>query len=210
MLKNKDVDLLIMMELNDKDLYNFCQINKYGIKLSNNEDFWRNRLWKYYGKIYLQEGQSHKEFYLKLVYYMDKYNYKKDNKSFQKASSYGNLEVVKYLMSLDRVYNIDPSASDNFAIRYASVYGHLEVVKYLMSLDRGYNIDPSVYDNWAIREASYYGHLEVVKYLMSLDRGYNIDPSAYNNYAIRWASGKGHLEVVKYLLLLDRVYKIKN
>ncbi len=86
MLKIKDVDLLIMMELCDEDLYNFCQINKYGIKLSNNEDFWRNRLWKYYGKIYLEERQKLKEFYLKLVYYMDKYKYKKDDNSFREAS----------------------------------------------------------------------------------------------------------------------------
>ena len=140
MLKIKDVDFIIMMELNDKDLYNLCQINKYGKKLCSNEDFWRNRLWKYYGKIYPEEGQKWKEFYLKLVYYMDKYKYEKDNNSFIKASRYGHLEVVKYLMSLDRVYNIDPSAENNIAIRQASRNGHSEVVKYLMSLPEKYGI----------------------------------------------------------------------
>ena len=73
MLRIKDLDLLIMMEINDKDLLNYCLINKYGIKLCSNEDFWRNRLWKYYGKFYPKEGQKWKELYLKLVHDINKY-----------------------------------------------------------------------------------------------------------------------------------------
>ena len=50
------------------------------------------------------------------------------------ASRNGHLEVIKYLMSLPKEYNIDPSAENNSAIRWASRNGHLEVIKYLMSL----------------------------------------------------------------------------
>ncbi len=205
---NKDVDLMILMKLEEKDLINFCQINKYAKKLCLNEDFWRNRLWKYYGKICIEEEQIYKEFYLKLVYYMDKYRYKKDNISFRNASQNGRLEVLKYLISLDREYNIDPSSWDNYAIRWASGEGHLEVVKYLMSIDRVYNIDPSSWDNYAIRLASLKGNLELVKYLMSLDREYNIDPSTQNNFAIKYASYNSHLEVVKYLSSLPKEHRV--
>ena len=203
MLKNKDVNLIIMMELDDKSLFNFCQINKYGKKLCLNEDFWRNRLWKYYGKIYPTEGQKWKEFYLKLVYYIDKYKYEKDDDSFQRVCEAGHLELVKYLISTGLV---NPSGGDNYAIRVASANGHLEVIKYLMSTGL---VDPSSKDNFAIGTASYNGNLEVVKYLMSIDGGYNIDPSVYDNYPIRWAGENGHLEVVKYLLSLPKEYGVK-
>ena len=205
MLKNKDVMSIILMKLNDKDLYNFCQINKRANKLCD-DHFWRNRLWKYYGEFYPQDGQTCKNLYLKLVYLIKEYNYIKDNKSLRKASEKGHLEVVKYLMSLPD--KIDPSAENNFAIRWASLYGHLEVVKYLMSLPKEYGIDPSVKDNEAIRWASLYGNLEVVKYLMSLPKEYGIDPSADNNYAIRCANYYKGSKVVKYLLSLPKEHGI--
>ncbi len=194
MLKIKDLDLLILSYLSDKDVLNFCQINKYGIKLYNNEDFWRNRTYIKFGKIYPEEGQSYKEFYLKLVYFMDKYKYEKDNNSFEDASERGHLEVVKYLMSLDRVYNIDPSADDDYALGFASLNGHLEVVKYLISTCF---VNPNSDDNCAIRWASEKGNLEVVKYLMSTGL---VDPSAKNDEAIGLASSNGYLEVVEYLM----------
>ena len=51
--------------------------------------------------------------------------------------------MVKYLMSLDSKYGIDPAAGDNQAIRFAASKGHLDVVKYRMSLDPKYGIDPA-------------------------------------------------------------------
>jgi len=128
-----------------------------------------------------------------------------DNLAIQYVARNGYLDVMKYLMSLDKKYGIDPSASDNYAIRYASWNGHLDIVKYLMSLDKSYKINPSAENNQVIRLTASSGHLDIVKYLMSLDKSYKIDPSAGNNYAIRWAAEKGHLDIVKYLLSLDRV-----
>ncbi len=178
MLKNKDVNLLIMMELDIKSLLNYCSINKYSKKLCENEHFWRNRLWKYYGKMYPREGQTYKEFY-KLAYYMNKFKYKKDNNALQKASEKGHLEVIKYLMSLDSKYHIDPRAGNNYAIKSASEKNHLEMVKYLMSLKSKYGIDPSVNDNYIIKMAKNKNYLELVEYLMSLDAKYGIDPNAH-------------------------------
>ena len=45
----KDTDLLIMQKMNDRDLFNFCLINKEAENLCNNENFWRNRYYSVYG-----------------------------------------------------------------------------------------------------------------------------------------------------------------
>jgi len=132
----------------------------------------------------------------------------KDNFVIRCASENGYLNIVKYLMSLDKSYKVDPSVKDNFAIRYAASNGYLDIVKYLMSLDKSYGIDPSVDNNFAIRVVAMGGHLDIVKYLISLDKSYGIDPSVSVNSVIRYAAGNGHLDTVKYLISLDKSYGI--
>lgn len=41
--KNKDIDFIILMELNDKELGQICRSNKYINSLCNDDTFWRNR-----------------------------------------------------------------------------------------------------------------------------------------------------------------------
>ncbi len=53
------------------------------------------------------------------------------NMSFRTASQYGQLEIVKYQLSM----GADVHAEHDFAIRYASTNGHLDVVKYLALLE---------------------------------------------------------------------------
>jgi ankyrin repeat protein len=76
----------------------------------------------------------------------------------RRASVYGHLEVVKYLVEkgADFRYN------ENDAVRCASMFGHLEVVKYLIEM----GADFRACDNQAVRWASENGHLEVIKYLI--------------------------------------------
>src|SRR5579883_2736487 len=70
----RDVDLQILTNLNDHDLFSICQIkNKYINSLCNNESFWRNRFLDKYGKNFKYEGRTWKDFYFKLAYYDDKY-----------------------------------------------------------------------------------------------------------------------------------------
>ena len=130
----KETDFVTLLKLDDKDFFNICAklnsskklkkedyplefTNRKINELCNNETLWKTRLFERYGKFYPQDGQTWKNLYLKLVYYLDKYDYKKDNESFTDASREGRLEVVKYLMSLPKEYGIDPSADDNFAIK---------------------------------------------------------------------------------------------
>ena len=48
------------------------------------------------------------------------------------ASEEGNLETVKYLVSL----GADVRADNDYAVRSASRNGHLETVKYLVSMEQ--------------------------------------------------------------------------
>ena len=46
----RDPDLIILDNLNDKDLLSVCITNRYANHLCNNEDFWRIRFIKKWGK----------------------------------------------------------------------------------------------------------------------------------------------------------------
>jgi len=193
---NKDVLLIVLSKINNQDLLNICQVNKYFSNLCNNENLWRNKLWKEYRKIYPEENQTWKNMYLKLVYYMNKNKYEKTSDSFLDSIEDGHLEVVKYLSTL-----IDINPVLNFEIVTCSSYhGNLNIVIFLSTLPE---VDFSIQD-YAIQTTSQKGYLEVVKFLSTLP---NVDPSAGNNYAIQRASYYGHIEVVKYLSALPVVNK---
>jgi hypothetical protein len=63
--KSKDLCYLIMYKLINKDLLNFCMMNKYINKLSNNEIFWKNKSQEKYGKIEKLDDITWKNFYKK-------------------------------------------------------------------------------------------------------------------------------------------------
>lgn len=73
-----DTDLIILSELEDRDLFSFCQNfeskNKYINKLCSNENFWRNRFVKKYGNAKKDPNRTWKRFYLKVTYYDDKFD----------------------------------------------------------------------------------------------------------------------------------------
>jgi hypothetical protein len=78
--RNKNVDLLTLEKLDDKSLFNFCISNpkdEYLKNLCGNEDFWRNRFTKIFGKqrgTYKSSKRTWKDFYLKIIHYLDKYD----------------------------------------------------------------------------------------------------------------------------------------
>ena len=69
----KDIDLLILSKLDDKSLFIFSQTNKYGKKLYENENFWRNRFYHKYNKIDKNPERTWKNFYLNIIYYTKNY-----------------------------------------------------------------------------------------------------------------------------------------
>jgi hypothetical protein len=78
----KDTDLLILMELNDNDLFKVCSINKYLNSLCNNEYFWYNRIVKKYGEDVAKQTNKNtwKKYYIFLIksnikLYFDRHNF---------------------------------------------------------------------------------------------------------------------------------------
>lgn len=73
---NKDADLLILGNLDDRTLFQYCEIGKYNEyvnRICNDEYFWMNRLLKTFGNVEKRKERTWKNFYLNLVYYNEEY-----------------------------------------------------------------------------------------------------------------------------------------
>jgi hypothetical protein len=77
---NKNVDLLILQQLNDRDLGSVCQSNQEIRKLCKDDTFWMNRTLNRFGKeigpeILLENRKRYKtwrEYYIDLVDFLEK------------------------------------------------------------------------------------------------------------------------------------------
>lgn len=71
---SKDTDFLIMEKMDDVSLLNFCKLNHHTIKLCDNDLFWEKRTKRNFEKLYRTktQGESWKEFYLNILYYIYK------------------------------------------------------------------------------------------------------------------------------------------
>lgn len=71
--ETKDVDLLILSGLNDKDLFSFCSVNKYANKLCKDESFWMNRFLKRFGIAHKPDNILWRNYYLQVIVDIEKY-----------------------------------------------------------------------------------------------------------------------------------------
>ena len=70
----KDVDLKILSNLNDRDLFSLCIVDKYTNNLCKDKNFWRNRFINRFGEnSYKPENRTWKNHYLKVVSDLDDY-----------------------------------------------------------------------------------------------------------------------------------------
>jgi hypothetical protein len=76
------------------------------------------------------------------------------------ASSCGHLEIVKLLLSDERV---NPSVDDNYSIKFASRNGHLEVVKLLYK-----KVYLSLYNkNFITDESLEGGYIKIIEFILN-------------------------------------------
>lgn len=69
---SKDTDRMILEKLDDKDLFNALLTNKYFYSLTD-ENFWKRRLLERYpNTVEYKKNETWKQYYLKMVYYIDK------------------------------------------------------------------------------------------------------------------------------------------
>lgn len=166
---NRDPDLLILSNLDDRDLFHFCLSNKYAAKLCNNEDFWRNRLIMRHGiKLlkYKHQTRTYKDFYLSLIRYLDK-----GIDRIGYATYYQDYDLIEYFIDdyleyLKKKYN-DPYNKERFekflnkGLYVAAMNGNKELVDYFISKG-AQDVDTALYN--AVRANT----SEMVHYLMSL------------------------------------------
>ena len=98
------------------------------------------------------------------------------NQELYDAVKYGDLEKVKYIISL----GADIRRYDDVCVQWASQHGHLEIVKYLVSL----GADFRSFDDVSVLFASQNGHLEIVKYLVSLGADIRCLTPAHQKYIL--------------------------
>ena len=175
----RDIDPIILENLEDKDLVSYCLVNKKAKELCQDQTFWYNRLRSRFPQIDLElmakvKTGSWSDVYIEMVQFVRSVN--RDILSGNKE------EVISFISFKDK----------DLALKWASKNGHLDIVKYLVEIGASVH---SQHD-WALIEASHYGHLEVVKYLVK--EGANIH--SQHDRALINASGNGHLDIVKYLV----------
>ena len=69
----KDVDLKILSELNDRDLFSFCIADKHVNQMCKDENFWRNRFFSRFGKVE-NPKTSWRKYYLRVISDLDRYS----------------------------------------------------------------------------------------------------------------------------------------
>jgi len=193
-LLSKDDLFIIGINLDLKDLLNFCKTSKHiNNILCKRDNIWLYNINKYFPTLDImvmnpyRGDRSWKQYYIEDLYPTLKDN---PNEVLRISTVTGRLDLVTvalYLGSpIDRMYD------QHYALGSASYYGHLEVVKLL--IDYGANI--KIDNNRAVRYASMMGHYDVVKLLIENDA----DIYAKDNAAVKYASQNGHYETVKLLI----------
>jgi hypothetical protein len=122
--KTRDIDKKILDDLDDKSLLNFCKTSKYGEMLCQDETFWKRRFISKFGAADKNPDRKWKDFYLKIVYYLDKY--KNNDRALFNVSTKGirNLDIIKFFLVR--------GANVNRGLNGASKGGHIDLVDYFI------------------------------------------------------------------------------
>ena len=201
---NKDVDLLIFENLDDRSLFQYCEIGKkdpYVQKLCNDEHFWLKRLQKTFGNVEKRENRKWKSLYLSLVYFTDKYQ-----KILLKIASddevrnfvhelaiKDDFDVLNYF--IQKGFNLW-----NTALEVAVLSQNVDMVKYFMRFAK-------IYWNLFARLAIQVGNIEILKLALPHVHLQDLIKGEGFSYLFRPAAEEGKLDFLKYIL---RFLKIKE
>lgn len=129
----RDIDLKILEELSDQELFSFCLVNKEANKLCSNEVFWRNRFIKRFGQFnrWKPENRSYKNFYLSLVKELGK---EVDMEDLKKKDR----DIYNIVFGLDKIkvkkYEVHDNGARPFKVytdkMFVLIYKEIEDEKY--------------------------------------------------------------------------------
>ena len=195
-----DINVEILLNIvDDTDLLNICETNKYAAEIYRDDNFWNQRIQRIYGfefSKYLNVDSSvtYKQIYDKL---------RKHNGELIEVfiNSWENkyLPLVKFIIEknvkLGRQYNYRSPLNE--LVYSASEQGQIDILKYLLQ-DPKINLIKN--DNYmeyqALISAAKLGQMISIKYLVE-ELVLLINPDGEELYE---AAKEGHLMVVKYLL----------
>ena len=185
--KNKDVDLLILEKLSDKDLIRICLVNAYARKLSYNEDFWRRRFITRFGAEFMKwknKDRTWREFYLAIIRNIYRYSLTGTVENIE-----GGLEESAFKGQKDLVDFFIAKGAKNFenGVEAAIRGKNKDIVYYLISkgVNRGWN--------GFLDRAAETGDRELVDFFIS--KGANDWDDA-----LVMASEGGHKELVDFFI----------
>ncbi len=184
----KDTDLLILKELNDKDLFQMCLVNKALNRACRDENFWRERLANKDSSIlnYKLPTETWRRFYLKIIHYTSEYS--NPNHLLKQACFIGDLSLA--------VYSIGRGASviteGDLPLKMASQGHYYDIMKLLIKNGADVNVNTGTILIWN----SAYGNLDIVEFLVEHGATVTID----NNLPLRWAATKNKMSIAKYLI----------
>lgn len=114
---SKDTEFLVLNNLKDRDLFNYCLANKAASSICNNEDFWRNRYHSVYGETGVTPSSTWKKLYLSTYFLViditddiyDRFNPLQNREYFRTENS--NIEEIE--MKTYKGKNIIKAMIDN-------------------------------------------------------------------------------------------------
>ena len=123
----KDVDQKILSELDDKSLFKFCMTHQYGSTLCKDDLFWKKRFISRYGYANKNEARSWKNFYMSVIYYIDKY---KAGALYEVSKTgFKNIDLINFFLVR--------GGDVNMGMLGAVLGGHKNLVEYY--IERGAN-----------------------------------------------------------------------
>jgi len=127
----------------------------------------------------------------KCIFYKYKLNIHINNdEAFRYACNSGNINIAKWLYSLEDKPNIH--ANDDEVFRYACYTGNINIAQWLYELEDKPNIHALC--DAAFRIACYYDNISIVNWLVTISNEYYVEIK--NNQIIRWKIKNN----IKYLI----------
>ena len=195
---NKDVDLTILEYLEDKDLFLFCEtgkLDKYVRKLCGDEYFWMNRVRKTFGKLKKVENRTWKNFYLSLIYYIDKYGDRKmeDTAFVRELSEKNDTDLFTYFISIGKFLDW------RSALLGAILGENIEIIQYFTPEGN----DDQAYWRIAVDAAIRTGNLKNVIFL--LPKLIDLEKLGPAYYFLLPAAEKGKIDFLKYMFTILKI-----
>ena len=176
---NVNVDIGIINRLNDKELGQVCQVNRYANSLCKNENLWMNRILKYYPEAhkYKKEDKTWRDYYIQIASYLGKYS--DIDEAMKEAARDGPKEIVELF--------IEKGATHwNSGMANAVYVGHKDLVDFFIK--KGANNW-----NWGMERAAKGGHKELVDFFIS--------KGATNwDWGMVYAAQGGYKELVEFFI----------